>query len=265
MKLQTLVITTNKTRDSVLPLLDKLNIQSDVIVANQTKFDSNVKFKYKEHDVLFYCYSEKGVSKNRNMAASLCDADIMLFSDDDTPLVDNYPHIVLSSFEKNADAEAFIFSRTSHDPQFDSHIFKDKKVKRFSEIGTLGGSGLALKKETWLKHKLSFNEKLGAPNYLCLGEDSLFGKEMLDKGVNVWTSSVVLFDVPKNNKNSSYFNNYDERYFISMGACVYLIHPRAWRIYAWYKAFVWKKRIGKSVGETHKLIIKGVRQGRLLK
>lgn len=258
--LQLLIITMNK-KDSneIVKLLDFLNVDSDAIVCNQTDTEEEYELSYKEHSVLVHSYKERGVSLNRNTAASLAKADILLFSDDDTPLVKNYTDIVVNAFKKQMDAEVILFSRESHDPQFDSNYYKDKKVKRFSEIGTIGGSGVAILSKAWEKYELGFPLNFGSPNYFFLGEDSLFGKQLIIKKVNVYTNSNVLFDIVLNNNNSSYFTSYDKRYFESVGACAYYLHKNLLNLYILYKAFVWKRRIHGSFFSIKKYLKNGVK------
>ena len=77
--IQTLIITMNKNdSNEIIKLLNFLNIETDTVVCNQTSFESDIQIKYKDNDVLIHNYIGKGVSLNRNTAASLSKADIIL-------------------------------------------------------------------------------------------------------------------------------------------------------------------------------------------
>ena len=49
-------------------LLNKMNIQTDIIVGNQCAINKVEEFKYRGNNVRWYSFSEKGVGLNRNNA-----------------------------------------------------------------------------------------------------------------------------------------------------------------------------------------------------
>ena len=64
-KVQVLVAAMNQHDYS---LLDKMNIQSDVIVANQSDFNRVDVFDYKGNQAIYLNFEERGVGLNRNNA-----------------------------------------------------------------------------------------------------------------------------------------------------------------------------------------------------
>lgn len=87
---QVLVAAMNQTDHS---LLDKMNIDSDVIVGNQCTFNSIEKFMYKSHNAVYLNFNERGVGLNRNNSLIRATGDICLFADDDMRyilVVDNF-------------------------------------------------------------------------------------------------------------------------------------------------------------------------------
>lgn len=73
---QVLVAAMNQTDHS---LLDKMNIDSDVIVGNQCTFNSIEKFMYKSHNAVYLNFNERGVGLNRNNSLIRATGDICLF------------------------------------------------------------------------------------------------------------------------------------------------------------------------------------------
>ena len=80
MKIQVLVAAVGQT-DRSLP--QKMNIQTDAIVANQCDENSVEQFEWNGHNVKYLNFVERGVGLNRNNALMRADADICLFADDD--------------------------------------------------------------------------------------------------------------------------------------------------------------------------------------
>ena len=60
-------------------LLNKMNIQSDVIVGNQCNCNSVEKFSFRGHRAMYLNFAERGVGLNRNNALMRADGDICLF------------------------------------------------------------------------------------------------------------------------------------------------------------------------------------------
>ena len=106
-KVQVLVATMNQEDHSIL---EKMNIDSDVIVCNQCNQDKVEKFKYNGYDVAFYSFAERGVGLNRNNALMRATGDICLFADDDMVYVDDYVTKVTEAFAKYSDADVIIFN-----------------------------------------------------------------------------------------------------------------------------------------------------------
>ena len=79
MDVQVLVAAMNQDDYSIL---DKLNIQSDVIVGNQCEHNSIKEFEYKGYKAVFLNFAERGVGLNRNNALMRAAGDICLFADD---------------------------------------------------------------------------------------------------------------------------------------------------------------------------------------
>ena len=78
--LQILIAAMNQSDFS---LIEKMNIYSDCIMANQTDNASEGSFDYGPYKVEIFNSTLVGISANRNLALSKSTADIVLFADDD--------------------------------------------------------------------------------------------------------------------------------------------------------------------------------------
>ena len=124
MKLQVLVATVDNTD---LSLYKKMNLDAPAIIANQcgqNGFDS-------DSNVTMLSTNTRGVGINRNLAISLSDADILLFSDDDMTYYESDLSGVLKAFEQIPDADVIVFSL---DYTKDGEIFEKRRCtqKRLS-------------------------------------------------------------------------------------------------------------------------------------
>ena len=233
MKYQVLVPTHHKTKEECFSLVKKLNILSDCLLANQTNIndcflDSNI-------NVLFF--DNIGVSHNRNNLLDNAAGDICICIDDDCPLVDNYEDIIENAFAQYPDAEFILFNGiVAHENNRLVHNKETKRVKKFKDVGYAGGPGLVFKKEAIKKYNLRYNTKVGYPNKIQLGEDSLFIKSIIDSKANFIRSSEVLFVIKDDVDNSAYFEGVTEDFVISKGCIDKIVHPHSFWLLKYHYA-----------------------------
>ena len=237
-KLSVLIPTHNKSNNEIMNILVTLNVSGHCIVANQINENS---IHYDDNTIIIN-NNTKGVSVNRNILLENVDTDYCLFIDDDCVLMDNYEKVVIKEFNKHPDAEVIVFSRDSNDTMFLPVTLKERKAKSFRHISKMGAPGIAIKTQAIKKYNLRFNEKLGTPNYFYNGEDSLFLFELLRKKVSVYTSSIHLYLLLLGSNKSSYFTEYDEHFFASVGGVQYLLHSKTYKIYLIKQAIYYKNR-----------------------
>ena len=107
MTIQVLVSTMDQTDYG---LLDRMNIQTDAVVVNQSDRTSIDYFQYKGHSIKWISMSERGIGLSRNTCLMHANADIVLFADDDIVYRDGYAKEVLNSFERNSIADVICFN-----------------------------------------------------------------------------------------------------------------------------------------------------------
>ena len=79
-KVEVLVATMHQTDFS---LIDKMNIQSDAVFANQAQSCGYEEREINGNKVRMVTTNHRGVGRNRNLATLYAQGDILLFSDDD--------------------------------------------------------------------------------------------------------------------------------------------------------------------------------------
>ena len=90
MKTETLIATIDQ-KDKLLP--EKMNIQTDTVVANQCGRISKEEDYINGHRVLYLNTAERGVGKNRNLLLDNASGDICIMADDDMRFVNGYKEI----------------------------------------------------------------------------------------------------------------------------------------------------------------------------
>lgn len=231
MYLQVLIPTFEKTKEQLLLLCDSLNLQTDALIANQNGEKEEYSFEFRGHTVQVICTDTIGVSINRNILLKNSSGILNIMLDDDCRLVDNYEKIVISFFDKFSCDFALFNGIYKKENDRLVHNKKTKRIHYFFQVSYGGGPGFCFKKDKLLMLNLSYNEKVGTPNYVCAGEDSLFYFGLVTKKVNFVRSSVVLFEILNSKDASSYFSGVNEQYVTTRGFIIKKIHPNLFLLY----------------------------------
>lgn len=231
--LEVLIPTINKDVSDAESLLRFWNVQTDCIISNQCGRNGHYEFLFNDKRVTWVDVDSVGVSLNRNNLLTLLKSDLGLFIDDDCSLLESYEQKVIQEMNQFS-AEGALFTGLN---VLGSTINKRSKTiicKSFNKISHIGGPGICVSRQFIHKTGISFCEQLGTPNKVYLGEDSLFGYQMIKSSNRIINSHIIVFKILEDLDNSSYFRGFTEQYFFSKGAINRLIHPKfcfAWRLY----------------------------------
>src|SRR5690554_4611794 len=102
MTLEVLLSCMNEKSDNII---EKSNIESDIVIVNQTNQDIISKYKKNNINVTYIKSTSKGLSNSRNIAIENSTADICLLCDDDIYMIDGYSQKIIDAFEKNNKAD----------------------------------------------------------------------------------------------------------------------------------------------------------------
>jgi hypothetical protein len=218
--------------------IDEMNINSDVIFANQAD-----DYTYREEKMNFgvarmITTKERGVGKNRNLALSMAKNQICLLSDDDVVYVDNYYDIILKAFNELPHADIIIFNIETQGEKVKRRInSKIKKVNIFNFMN-YGAVRIAFRKDSIVNHNIWFSLKFGGGATYGAGEDSLFLREALRKKLNIYTYPAKIATV--NQTTSTWFKGYNSKFFFDKGAFCEAAFPYLKYIVAIYYAWRFK-------------------------
>ena len=250
MKVQVLVAAMHQKDHS---LLEKMNIRSDAIIANQCDHDSIENFEWNGHKIRYLNFAERGVGLNRNNALMRADGDICLFADDDMVYTDDYVQVVTKAFEQCPDADVLIFNLIEP-------VKTRCVIEKFSRVNYLnflryGTARVAVKKESVRKHGIYFNQCFGGGTEHCHGEDNLFLAACLQKGLKMYTVPAFIAELTEE-RPSSWNAGYDEKYLRDQGVLYRTMSRRLWKLLCLQDAVRHYREYGRNPMNVYRLMVR---------
>ena len=240
--------------------IKEMNIQSDVIFANQSDFHGYEEQVFNGNTARMISTDQRGVGRNRNLALLYAKEEILLFSDDDMEYADGYSERVLKAFEEIPQADVIIFEC---DLKRGGKVYfqirhKTGKLPHWKSW-KYGTYVIAARKSSLEKKNIQFHMQFGGGCKYSSGEDSLFLNDCYKKGLKVYTYSFVLGCCKKD--SSTWFEGYTEKYFLDKGVWLACAMPKLCRAMAAVCAVKWRS-LNKEMGlfKIYKLMNKGITQ-----
>lgn len=259
MKVQVLVSAMNQDAGK---LAEKMNLSSDAIIINQCDRRDYEEFTFRGREVKCYSFPERGVGKSRNNALMRADRDICLFSDEDIVYEDGYEEKIVAEFERNPQADMIVFNVEVEESRRTYHIEERSRV-RFYNCGRYGAVSFAFRTEKLRESGVQFSLLFGGGAKYSNGEDSLFIKEFMDKGYQVYTAPITI-GKEIDTGESTWFSGYHDKFFFDRGVLYtflygWLAKAMALRFLLAHKDTMCKE---KTVKEAYSLMKKGIAQGK---
>ena len=234
MKIQTLVVTTDQN-DYNLPA--KMNIQTDAIVGNQCGREEFYKFEYNGRQIQYISTANQGVGKNRNEVLMRAGGDVCVLADDDMTFLPGYEDTVRSWFEKLPKADMLIFNLEGGKKRY-----KHTRVTRINRLnyGRFGTARLAFRLKPLLFSGVMFHTQFGGGTAYSCGEDTLFLRDCLKKGIRIYGVPVSVAQI--RDGESSWFRGYTDKYFFDKGVLYYVLNRRLCKVHALIHCFRYRKK-----------------------
>lgn len=235
-KFQILCVTMNQIDFSKIK---DMNINSNIIFANQSNKVGYSELKFKNHIAKMITTNTKGVGINRNIALSYADAEICLFADDDVIYFDNLEDIILKEFVDYPSADVIIFHLESNSNE--RKLAKYSKTRRWKkyEPRPWGAVRIAFRLRAVQKANLWFSPLFGGGCVFPNGEDSMWIDSAFDANLKFYVSNKTIGYVDMS--ESSWFSGFDYKYFYAKGAFYQASYPRMIKIWMLYFAFRTRK------------------------
>ncbi len=216
MKIQTLISTMNCTNPKAL--LESMKINGDYYIINQITGTKDQKFNN------LYNMHETGLSKSRNAALFLSDADICLIADDDIEYQRDFQKTIREAYKKYPKADIIAFYLDSDDEKSIKKKLKFGRIRKRKSL-KIASCQLSFKRHSILQSNVRFDEKFGAGAKYKMGEENIFLMDCIRAGLKAYSYPVKIGTVREKHA-STWFNGYNEEYFKSRGAGYYRISKR---------------------------------------
>ena len=218
--------------------IEQMNINSDVVFANQADTTSMDEIEFNGHRARMITTDTRGVGVNRNLALTYAQGDICLFADDDVTYDDDMEERVLKEFDAHPDADVIIFHFDTDSDRKQVKYPKTKKCSRFCRM-PWGGVRIAVRLNSIRKANVWFTTLFGGGCIFPSGEDSMWLTEARKKGLTFYVSKETIGKLDF--ESSTWFTGFDEKFFYGKGAFCAQMHPRLTSLWMLYYAFRYRK------------------------
>lgn len=203
-------------------IIQRTNIQSDVLIVNQCNENREERFDFKnkkgELCIARMIYTaERGLSRSRNMALRNAKGDICLICDDDEILEDDYVEKIIGSFEKYHAEDIIAFSLKHPKKQYSSVTY----AIGYFRSARISSIQIALRK-TDLINRVNFCEKMGSGTGNGGGEENKFLIDCLRYGAKIRYVPLLIASVAQT--ESQWFHGYDRQYWMNRGWMAKMIY-----------------------------------------
>ena len=180
---------------------NNIKVPADYLVVNQYQegqpsTDTSVKN--------LYHFKEKGLSRSRNHALELTDADIVLLSDDDIHYLPSIEETIITAF--NAHPEADIITFQIETPE--GNPFRNYASKPFwhtkKSLLSVCSVEIAMRVKSINNIQLRFDESFGLGTDFPSGEENIFLTDALKKGLKILYLPYPIVIHPLESSGSSY-------------------------------------------------------------
>lgn len=250
MKIQVLVATMHQ-KDKTL--IEKMNIQSDAIIGNQCSENYIESFEWNGHKITYLNFAERGLSLNRNNALIRASADICLLADDDMVYDNDYCSTVERVFDEHPDADVIIFNIKEPVPTR-AVVKKTVRVNYFNYL-RYGSVRIAFRLNSIRSNAISFNQCFGTGTERGFGEDNLFLTDCLNNKLTIYAVPEHIASLTEE-RPSTWFDGYDERYLYNKGMLFRAITKRWWRLLCLQDAIRHHREYRLSWVEAYRLMIR---------
>lgn len=220
MRLQLLVAVMNQEPHE---LVEKMNIETDAVIVNQCDRYDYEEFLHKGRRIRFFSMAERGVGLSRNHALLRAEGEISLFSDEDIRYETGYEGKVLEEFGKHPEADMILFNFHVKEERRTYYNTAWKQVHLYN-CGRYPTFSFAIRTEQMHQKNLTYSLLFGGGARYSNGEDSLFIRDCIKRGLKVYTSPVILGT--EEGRPSTWFQGYTEKFFYDRGVLYHYLYGK---------------------------------------
>lgn len=193
-----------------------MNICTDVVVIDQNGSDD----KYIElfvcgKHIRYFSSGETGLSKSRNAAIEKSTADVCIITDKGFVFANGAGVAVYEAYNR-FDDDVLVFEMIRKG-RHEKHYPKESKKIGWLSLMRVSSCEISFRRESIVNAGIRFNENFGSGAKYPGGEEALFLKDCLSKGLSVRFVPILLGEKPDTGE-STWFKGYDENFFRAKGA-----------------------------------------------
>ncbi len=242
-------------------LAAEMNIECDAILVNQCREDSCSSYNYGGHLVKCFCSKSRGVGLSRNTALLYAEGEILLFSDEDIRYRKGYAEEVVAEFDKHPEADAILFNVQQSQGRETYKNLIYRRVRTYNS-GRYPAYAIAIRKDKLRKVNVTYSLLFGGGAKYSNGEDSLFLRDLLRKGVRIYQSPVEIGRELE--RDSTWFKGYTEKFFKDRGVLYHYLYGHLAKAMALQFLLRHRKTMCEeiSVGKAYGLMREGIREAK---
>lgn len=235
---QILITTMNLV--SPYELLEKMNISSSFLIGNQADRVEDTTLTFNGFEGKIFSRKEKGVGRNRNLLLQNASGKYCLLGDDDMVFDSGYGELVERLFEENGEADVLVFNLKEANTESVVRTNRKKAKVNIFNYMNYGAARIAFRLSSIQYAGIFFNVNFGGGTRHSCGEDTLFLRECLSKGLRVFTVPFSIATL-REDRESTWFKGYTKKYFYDKGVILGLAHPCLGKLFALYLAIRHRK------------------------
>jgi len=213
MKIVSLISAVNQ---NIEVLVRGMKLETEAVLVNQCDRDDEGIVSLESGVVRWKCMNARGVGLSRNTCIQMVDdADIALFTDEDIIYDEGYKALIEQEYEAHPEADAILFNMRVCEARR-TYWNEDYARVRFYNYGRYPAYSISIKKDVLDRVGVLFPLDFGGGAKYINGEDSVFLHDLLDAGVRIYRSPLCLG--MEQERESTWFDGYNDRFFISRGA-----------------------------------------------
>ena len=209
MKLDVLIACMHRSDNS---LIEDSCITGNAVVINQCDREGEYRFQTEKGSVRWVDSRQRGLTRSRNLAVSLSEADICLLCDDDEVFEADYEQKILAAYESLPQADVIIFKMKNRAPSFEDRIMELK----FPQTMRVSSWQISFRRENLLKSGVRFDELLGAGTGNGAEEELKFLTDCQKANLKIYYVPEIIASVAQ--AESTWFEGFNEQFFYNRGA-----------------------------------------------
>lgn len=201
-----------------------MNICTDVVVIDQNgRTDKNIELFVCGKRIRYFSSDETGLSKSRNKAVEKSVADVCVITDKGFVFADGAGVAVYEAYQRFSD-DVLVFKMIREGRHKKRYPSQSKKIGRLS-LMKVSSCEISFRRESIVNAGIKFNESFGSGARYPGGEEAIFLKECLDKGLSIRFVPILLGEKPDTGE-STWFKGYNADFFKAKGAMFRALYGR---------------------------------------